>query len=401
MKPRYGFPDIHLAGWAFFACFLGTLIVVDSSYAASIARGEGVFAKGVLAHLACVGLGLGLAWLLSRIGPSVWSKLGWLAYTLAFVSAVVLVFLFGVEQNSAKSWIEIQGIRLQPSEFAKVGLIAFLASVLARRPEFQPTGRLGGTARYLDHVVVPGFVRFVPFLFALGLAGWVALEDLGTGSIMVAIVLAMMFVGNVRLTSLAALTAVLVVGAIGAVRMEDYRWQRFARHYERWADHNVSDIGYQTTQSELALAQGGIFGVGLGDGRLKHILPAATNDFVFGTIGEEVGLVGGLIAMGVLAALAWRFLKVARLAPDAYGTMFCTGMAAWIAVQSSVNILMATGAIPAIGVPLPFFSAGGSSVLALWMGIGIAMGSLRQPAAKKVAKEAKQAPKHPIGALAR
>lgn len=401
MKPRYGFPDIHLAGWAFFACFLGTLIVVDSSYAASIARGEGVFAKGVLVHLLCVGLGIGLAWALSRIGPQVWSRLGWLAYVLAFVSAVVLVILFGVEQNSAKSWIEIRDVRFQPSEFAKVGLIAFLASVLARRPEFRPTGRLGGMARYLDHIVMPGVRRFIPFAFALGLAGWVALEDLGTGAIMVSIVLVMMFVGNVRMTSLVALTTVLLVGAFAAVRMEDYRWQRFARHAARWEDQNVSDMGYQTTQSEVALAQGGLTGVGIGDGRLKHILPAATNDFVFGTIGEEAGLIGGLITIGVLAALVWRFLFVARHAPDSYGTMFCTGMATWIAVQSSVNILMATGAIPAIGVPLPFFSAGGSSVLALWMGIGIAMGSLRQPAAKKVANEAKPGAKHPIGALAR
>ncbi len=401
MNPRNGFPDINLAGWAFFACFLGTLIVVDSSYAASIARGEGAFARGVQVHLACVGLGMGLAWLLSRVGPHVWSRLGWLAYGLAFFSAVVLVILFGVEQNSAKAWIEIQGVRFQPSEFAKVGLIAYLSSVLARRPEFRPTGRLGGTLRYLDHVFAPSVKRFVPFIFALGLAGWVAVEDLGTGSIMVAIVLAMMFVGNVRLTSLAALTAVLLVGAFAAVRMEDYRWQRFARHYDRWADHNVSDIGYQTTQSELALAQGGLFGVGLGDGRLKHILPAATNDFVFGTVGEEVGLLGGLVTIGVLAALAWRCLKVARHAPESYGTMFCTGMAAWIAIQSSVNILMATGAIPAIGVPLPFFSAGGSSVLALWMGIGIALGTLRQPVAPKAVQASKTSSRHPAGALAR
>jgi cell division protein FtsW (lipid II flippase) len=133
----------------------------------------------------------------------------------------------------------------------------------------------------------------------------------------------------------------------------------------------VDDIDFQTDQSELAQANGGMLGVGPGSGRAKHVLPAATTDFVMATVGEEFGLVGVTLVIAVLFLMCVRLYSLAMKTKGEFGSLVLIGMASWIAIQTCTNVMMANGALPAIGIPLPFISYGGSSLLALWTGLGV------------------------------
>lgn len=196
----------------------------------------------------------------------------------------------------------------------------------------------------------------------------------------------MCFVGNVSSKTLiqTGLVTVLAVGFI--VAKEPYRIERFEHHWTRWTDKNVDDTGYQTVQSELAMAAGGFAGVGIGAGRAKHIMPAATTDFVMATVGEEFGFIGSLTIIGLLGALCFRLVALARKTKDEFAMLVLYGVSSWIGVQGAVNVMMANGLLPAIGIPLPFISTGGSSLVALWMAIGLTQAVLvRQPVKKEVA----------------
>jgi cell division protein FtsW len=143
------------------------------------------------------------------------------------------------------------------------------------------------------------------------------------------------------------------------------------------------DGGYQTVVSETALARGGLFGVGIGNGIAKHKLPAPTTDFVLATVGEEFGLLGVLVVVGLLAVVTWRLFWLAARAPDTFSRLALVGMAVWIGIQTCTSVTMVNGTLPPIGIPLPFVSYGGSSLLALWMGVGISMSVARQQSQKK------------------
>jgi cell division protein FtsW len=163
---------------------------------------------------------------------------------------------------------------------------------------------------------------------------------------------------------------------------------RILNHGQRWEDANRDDVGYQTVQSETAMANAGPFGTGIGVGRAKHMLPAATTDFVLATVAEETGLIGSLVILALLAALAWRLLQLAHRTRGSYGKLVLLGIALWIGVQSSINVMMANGTLPAIGIPLPFISSGGSSLLALMAAMGIAQSVVAHPIQDKAVVEA-------------
>lgn len=152
---------------------------------------------------------------------------------------------------------------------------------------------------------------------------------------------------------------------------------RILNHADRWSAENIEGIGYQTTQSEAAMASGGLMGVGLGEGRAKHKLPAPTTDFVMATVAEELGFVGSMVVLAIMGGLVWRLMVLSRSVEGQFGKLVLGGTASWIAVQSCTNMAMANGFAPPIGVPMPFVSAGGSSLLALWMAIGACQSVLR------------------------
>jgi cell division protein FtsW (lipid II flippase) len=179
-----------------------------------------------------------------------------------------------------------------------------------------------------------------------------------------------------------------LVGVGWLVTHETYRMDRIRHHMDRWAEENMDDIGWQTVQSEIGQAAGGVVGVGPGAGRAKHVLPAATTDFINATIGEEFGLIGMLGVLGVLGALAMRLFMAARQASSRFGGLVLIGLGSWIGIQTCVNVMMSNGLLPAIGIPMPFVSSGGSSLIALWLGIGIANSVLAPARVKEGAVEA-------------
>ncbi|MCW5938806.1 MAG: FtsW/RodA/SpoVE family cell cycle protein [Fimbriimonadaceae bacterium] len=353
------------------ATLVGIVAIWDSGYARAAAVGQ-VVPREVLsqffATIAAVFVG-GLCWL---VRGDFWKRAGALLFVLGIVG-LALVKVFGKEVNGAQRWIDLGPFMFQPSEFVKAATVVYLAGVFADR---KPLAALKRRPRHwgeaLDHVWVPRLRRAWPLL-VVGLAVvMIEMEpDLATAMVVAAIAGVMFFLGGVSGKSLAMLAGGLVVVAGWMVVTEPYRMERILNHGDRWAAGNVGSIGYQTTQSEAAMAQGGLLGVGLGQGRAKHTLPAPTTDFVMTTVAEETGFLGTVVVLGLVGGVSWRLLWLSRRGPTRHSRLVLGGAAAWVGVQACTNIVMGNGTAPPIGVPMPFVSAGGSSLVALWALLGI------------------------------
>ncbi|MFM9872681.1 MAG: FtsW/RodA/SpoVE family cell cycle protein, partial [Fimbriimonadaceae bacterium] len=171
----------------------------------------------------------------------------------------------------------------------------------------------------------------------------------------------------------------LVVLAGAAIIDKPYRVTRLLSHADRWSDSKIDSIGFQTTQSETALAMGGILGKGFGQGRAKYTLPEPTNDFILATIGEEAGLIGSLVVIGLLGFIVMRLYNHGMQRIDRFEKLMLVGVSCWIGIQTILNVMVANGFLPVMGVPLPFFSAGGSSLFALWLALGVSQSVISSP----------------------
>jgi len=293
----------------------------------------------------------------------------WIAPALGLAAAgmfVVLVPGIGVNVNGASRWIDLPaGLRVQPSEFVKLAMILYVADLLARRATHVREWRVS---------IRPVIVVFLGFAALLMLQ-----PNLGTTIVLAAIVLVMLLVGGVALRPLAVIGAVLAAGATWFALREGYRSRRITAFLDPWAD--PLNTGHQTIQSQVAFANGGVFGAGIGRGRAQWgFLPEAHTDFIYSIIGEEMGLVGSLAVIVLVVAIAVLGVRVAMRAPDRFGMLLATGITTWIVVQSFINIGACVGALPITGVPLPFISAGGSSLVFTMAAAGILASIARRPA---------------------
>lgn len=289
-------------------------------------------------------------WLL-RLAP-----LGFLT-TLALLT---LVLVAGIEVNGAVSWFEFGGFRAQPSEFAKIGLIVAVAALLSKAPSGPlPLGRLA---------MIIG-VACLPVVLVI------RQPDLGTAMVMLVITAAMLMVGRAEAHHLIflVLVAALTVGLlINSTLLEDYQRARF----DSFLDPESNSVAaYNQEQAQIAIGNGGITGTGFGQGTQTKsgLVPEQQTDFIFTVIAEEFGFVGGTVVLGCFALLLWRLYRMARLAGDAFGSYLITGVFAMFAFQMFQSIGMTMGIMPVTGIPLPFVSSGGSSVLASYIGVGIAL----------------------------
>lgn len=400
MTRRFSISDPVLFWLAITATVLGALAIFDAGYARSIQQNSGIVPREFRMQLLFAGVGIGAGLLASRIPLARWKR----SANLVFLVTSVLVFLLlvpgiSVTMNGATRWVGVRPFVIQPSEFAKVGVIVFLAAVFASRPAWRQPRRLRDFWHWMDQVFARKAARAVPILLVLLVAIKIEREpDLGTAAVVLAILGGMMVLGGVSGKSLALCAAVGTVGAIGFVQLEPYRMERITAHSQRWESHHMDDVGYQTVQSEAAMASGGLTGVGIGSGKAKHMLPAATTDFITSTIGEETGLVGSWLTLGLMGALTWRLFWLAGRVKDRFGSLLCAGIGVWWGMQATVNVLMANGTVPPIGIPLPFFSSGGSSLLALWWAVGLALAAAAAPAPLTEAAVTPAAPKRePVG----
>ncbi len=279
---------------------------------------------------------------------------------IASIAMLVLVLVPGVgaEANGASRWIGVGALRVQPSEFAKLAVLLFVAKLLSDRER-------EGKARVAALTLKPTLVVFGAVAALLMLQ-----PNLGTTIALGAIVLTMLFIHGARVHHLGGI-ALLGAGAAAFLALQaSYRRARVTAFLNPWAD--PSDTGYQTIQSLVGIASGGLFGVGLGASRAKYeFLPEAHTDFIFAIVAEELGLLGAAVVIGLFVALAYFGVRVALDTADPFGRLVATGITTWFGVQAFINIGAVVAVLPITGVPLPFVSFGGSSLVVTLVAAGI------------------------------
>jgi len=281
----------------------------------------------------------------------------WIVYGLLLLTILLLLSVFAFPPvNGARRWIKLSGFSAQPSEVAKLSLAIFVAYVIERR-----AGDEGSFWK-----------TFVPCMFALAIfAGLVAKEpDLGTALMLAIIAFTMCFAGGVRprYLGLATVPGLLFVGKM--LIFTPFRMRRLIAFINPWAD--AQGTGYQVVQSLIAVGSGGQHGLGFAQGRQKLLfLPFAHSDFIFAVIGEELGLIGALIVIFVFAVFLWRGMRAALRAPDRFGMLLGIGIVVGIVAQALLNMSVVLALLPTKGIPLPFISYGGSSLVPTLAGVGI------------------------------
>jgi len=367
--------------WIFFlaiaATILGIVFIQDAGYARWIQSGRtgipqevrtqiGLAIASLFAYKVCSGVKI------EQIRT--WSKLIWLVNLVL----LLLVRFAGHRLNGAQRWLGFGALSIQPAEFAKVAAIVYLAGYFANRKAWPARIKpQRDWALRIDNIWVPKITRCGPAIWVAISAVLVLVEpDMGTAAVILATGYAMFFPGGVTVNSRVVAFVFAVLAAGIAVKIEPYRLQRVLDHPTRWTAKNIDDTEFQTVQAELAIATGGLKGVGLGQGRAKHILPATTTDYIGATIGEETGLIGSLGILALLGAMVFRLFYLAQRAPSRFGMLLTFGVACWLGIQTCVNLMMANAFLPSIGIPLPFISSGGSSLMALWMAMGLCQAAM-------------------------
>src|ERR1051325_4080865 len=280
-----------------------------------------------------------------------------IVYGLLLITILMLVAVFGFSPvNGARRWIKLRGFSIQPSEVAKLALALFLARFLERR--------MGDEASF--------WRTFLPCFLVLGIvAGLVAKEpDLGTALMLAIICFTLCFAAGMRPRHLvyAVVPALLYVGKM--LIFTPFRMKRLSAFIDPWAD--AQGTGYQVVQSLIAVGSGGAPGLGFAQGRQKLLfLPFAHSDFIFAVVGEELGLVGALIIVFVFAIFLWRGMRAALRAPDLFGMFLGIGIVVGIVAQALLNMSVVLALLPTKGIPLPFISYGGSSLVPTLAGVGI------------------------------
>jgi cell division protein FtsW len=276
---------------------------------------------------------------------------------------LVLVPSVGSSANGSQRWLVAGPISVQPSEIAKLAVVIFTGDLLARRASMIRETRLSLRPVLVVVSVICALILLQP--------------NLGTTLVIAFMAFVMMFVAGVPVAPLAA-WAVLGTGAASLLAMSaDYRRARVLAFIDPWDD--PLNTGYQTIQSLVGIANGGIWGVGLGNGRAKWgFLPFAHTDFIFAVLAEELGLIGALSVIALFVIIGLVGVRIALDAPDRFGTLVAAGITTWLVTQAFVNMGAVAGRLPITGVPLPFLSAGGSALVANMVAVGVLLNIARQ-----------------------
>ena len=339
------------------------LVMVLSASSVQALRSHGSSWYFFNRQLAWVAIGTTAMLLTSRVDYRLWRRLALPLLGLsAVLMALVLVPGIGIQVSGSSRWLGHGPLRFQPSELAKLGLVLFGADLLSRRSHLM--GEWRETLRPL-----------VGIYLGLG-ALLIAQPDLGTALVCGCIVVGMLFLAGTSLSGIAGLVTGAGLLTLVLARVEPYRWQRMASFLDPFAD--AGNTGYQAAQRRVALASGGLTGVGLGASRAKWgFLPAAHTDFIFAIIGEELGLAGALAVLALYGGLAYLGVRTALRAPDRFGMLLAGGVTSWLVGQAAINMGAVVGLLPITGVPLPFVSSGGSSLVPMMAGMGMVLNVTR------------------------
>jgi cell division protein FtsW len=325
------------------------LVMVFSASSATAYADHGDIAYYVKRQLIWLAIGTACAGVVYRTPLARIRKAAPYLLVAAF-AGLILVFVphVGLGVNGGRRWIGISSLSFQPSEFAKLALVVYLSAALSVRGE-----RITSLVQGLFPLCVIVFFMAVLVLRE---------PDMGTASLLVMIAFALFFAAGARVGHLLAILLATVPFAALSIVASAYRRARVFAFLDPWKD--PQNTGFHIVQSLLALGSGGIFGVGLGASRAKFFyLPEQYTDFIFSILGEELGLIGTIAVLALFLILIYRAVRIALAAPDRFGFFLAIGCAAMIAIQTFVNIGVVTSSWPVTGVPLPFISFGGSSLI--------------------------------------
>jgi cell division protein FtsW len=381
---RAGQPDYHLMVATVMLLIAGLLTVYTSSFA--VAYNEYGDPNYFVARQAVFAL-IGLAALVffMRLDYNRLRKLSVPMLAIALVGLLLVLSPLGVEINGAKRWLVIGPLSVQPSEFAKLAVIVYVAAWLASRGQDIKQFSLG----------------FVPFVLMLSVVGAliIAEPDMGTTVIIVLVACTLFFVAGAPITHLGLLLGAGSALSYLVITTREYQLDRLASYFR--PEDDPEGFGFQIIQLLIALGSGGPLGIGWAESRQKHLyLPGAHTDGVFAILGEEIGFIGLMGVLALFGFFLFRALKVTLKSNDNFALLLGVGMIAWISYQTLINIAGITRTIPLTGVPLPFLSYGGSALISLMAGVGILLsvsrfsnGTKYREAKKPKARAAARAPR--------
>lgn len=310
-------------------------------------------------------LGVIAMFAISKIDYRFYQKFYIHSYVISII-LLVAVLLVGREINGAQRWIYLtETFSFQPSEMVKFLIIVFYAGILVKNRDDLPKFKNG----FLKH-----------FFWVLPIIGLLLLQPHFSASVVIlGIVVVMMLVAGCKFRHFLTAGSILIPIVIVLVVLEPYRLQRVLTFLDPWQD--ATGDGWQVIQSLYAIGSGGLFGVGLGDSTQKYLyIPEPHNDFIFSIIGEELGFLGCVLIILLFAVFIWRGILIAMKSPDMFGSLMAIGITALIAIQVIINIAVVTSSMPATGMPLPFFSYGGTALFIILCEMGVLLNISRASA---------------------
>ena len=354
-NPAY---DVRLLFPVLFLVGIGIVMVYSASSAVALKKFGADF-HFLKRQAAFAFLGL-MALVFCRHFPYRWLRP--IAYPILAAAIVLLLAVefspWGIEAGGAKRWLRLGPVSFQPSEFARLALVIYLAYSMDKKGALLNRFSIG----FLPHCVVFGILAYLIS----------RQPDFGSIVILGALTWLMLFIGGVRFTYLAGLVLAMLPAGYYYLISAEYRWNRVLGWFDPWKC--PSDQGYQIVHSLMAFGSGGIWGSGIGKGYQKlFYLPEPHTDFIFSVIGEELGLVGVLVIIILYAIVILKGISISRQAPDAFGSFLAAGLTAAMGLQICTNMAVALGLLPTKGLTLPFISYGGSSLLMNMATIGILM----------------------------
>ncbi|MBL7995961.1 putative lipid II flippase FtsW [bacterium] len=290
---------------------------------------------------------------------------------LVLISFIMLVIVLGLGQiKGAARWLQLGGFGIQPSEIAKLAIIFYLAAYLDKK---------GERIRDFQNGLLPPLIMAGAFCFMILIQ-----PNFSTAAVLMLIVLAILFIGGMRIRHLGVMALITIPIAIAVVILSPYRRARIMTFLDPTIDAQGS--GYQIKQSLISFANGGLTGTGVGQGKQKFLfLPEPFTDFIYSIIGEELGFIGAVFVLILFVIFLFRAMKIARTAPDLYGFYVGAGITVSIVVYALINAGVATGIFPTTGLPMPFISYGGSSLLFTCFTVGVLLNISTQTVSKEEA----------------
>ena len=374
-------PYYLMIGALTFLSALGIVMVLSASSVVSLQQSGSTYSI-FFRQLIFFAISILVLLLVSHWRTSVWDRVTRYALLLSLlVLCLPLVPKLGLTVNGNTNWIHFAGFTMQPSEFAKIGLILWCAGQLRK---FDETVKHRSALRHVGFVIG----GTVPVLILILKGG-----DLGTTVIILGIVTTMLFVSGLQVRHFFLLGGLALLGVASLVAVAPYRLHRFTAVLNPFAPAVYKLAGWQPAHSVMGLASGGLFGVGLGASRQKWgNLSEAHTDFIFSVIGEELGLLGTLVVLILYAALIYGIFRTAMQTKDLFSRYACAGIGAWFMMQVIINVGSDIGVLPVVGVTLPFISYGGSSLIANFIALGYVLNvSRRDPRVRSAIQMRKKA----------